>query len=184
VRSASRRGTKIWDRAAFFTSALLLQFLWLLEVLKEEEREGERERGVSKKIKLKWVFSVCTYSYEEKKKFIVRTARRKPRGPLFYALHPTPLLTSDATPELGSFARLEAKWNNWGRFHQHFTPSFYTHRSQKRQKYSQVVSLFFPFGICFCKRFASNVGEIDPWSGRLEETKKKGKGMFFERNVI
>ncbi len=32
-----------------------------------------------------------------------------------------------------------------GQFHQHFSSSFYAHRSQKRKKYSQVVSLF----LCF-----------------------------------
>ena len=36
--------------------------------------------------------------------------------PTFYALHTPSLplaLTSDATPELSSFVRLEAMWNNW-----------------------------------------------------------------------
>jgi len=38
--------------------------------------------------------------------------------------------------------------DTWSRNHQHFMCSFYTHRSQKDKKYSQVISLFCAFGIC------------------------------------
>ena len=50
----------------------------------------------------------------------------------------------------------------WGRFHQHFTRSFYSRRLQKGQKYNQADSLFCAFGICVCKSCLLNVGEIDP----------------------
>jgi hypothetical protein len=39
-----------------------------------------------------------------------------------------------------------------GRFHQHFTSRFYKWRSQKCQKYSQVVCLFCTLGICMHTR--------------------------------
>jgi len=37
-------------------------------------------------------------------------------------------------------------------FHQHFTSSFYSCRSQKHKKYSQAVSIFCTFGFCMCKK--------------------------------
>jgi len=35
----------------------------------------------------------------------------------------------------------------WAQFHQRSLYSFYAHRSQKRKKDSQVVNLFYAFGI-------------------------------------
>ncbi len=51
----------------------------------------------------------------------------------------------------------------WGQFHQHSMSSFYTPRSQKRKKDSQVGSLFYPFGIYEHKSWAWNIDEIDTW---------------------
>ncbi len=49
-------------------------------------------------------------------------------------------------------------------FHQHFMSSFYTHRSQKRKKDSQVVSLFLCFWDLHAPKSCSfNVDEIDPY---------------------
>ena len=54
-----------------------------------------------------------------------------------------------------------------GRFHQHFTSSFYTCRSQNRKKDCQVKQLYCAFGICASKSCSLNVGEIDPRSASL-----------------
>ena len=49
-----------------------------------------------------------------------------------------------------------------GLFHQHFTSSFYTCRSQKRQKSSQVKHLFALSGSECLKAARKHVDEIDP----------------------
>ena len=49
-----------------------------------------------------------------------------------------------------------------GQFHQHFTSSFYVHRSQKRKKESQVKQLFALSGSVGVKSGRKHVGEIDP----------------------
>jgi hypothetical protein len=48
----------------------------------------------------------------------------------------------------------------WGQFRQRFT-SFHVRRSEKLKKDSQVVSIFYTFGICTRKSCAQNVDEID-----------------------
>ena len=50
----------------------------------------------------------------------------------------------------------------WGRFHQHFRSSFYTRRSQKLKKDSQVKQLFALSGSAGVKAVHEHVDEIDP----------------------
>ena len=54
----------------------------------------------------------------------------------------------------------------WGQFHQHFTHSFYGHRSQKCKIDSQVKQLFALLGFVCVKATCKHVDEIDPktWS--------------------
>jgi len=48
----------------------------------------------------------------------------------------------DYGKEGGDNDRSSFRASRLGQFHQHLTHSFYGHRSQKRKKYSQAVSLF------------------------------------------
>ncbi len=57
---------------------------------------------------------------------------------------------------------METCIKTWGQYHQSSMSSFYTHRSQKRKKDSQVAGLFYIFGICACKSCSKNIDEIDP----------------------
>ena len=50
-----------------------------------------------------------------------------------------------------------------GQFHQHFTSSFYTCRSQKRQRDSQVKQLFALLGSVSVKAAHKHVDEVDPY---------------------
>jgi len=50
-----------------------------------------------------------------------------------------------------------------GRFHQHFTSSYYVRRSQKRKNDRNVISLFFALsGFAHVKAAPKHVGEIEP----------------------
>ncbi len=51
---------------------------------------------------------------------------------------------------------------NKGRFHQHFTSSFYVHRSQKCKKTLVTTQSFAIFGSSCTKAAHKHVGEIDP----------------------
>ena len=51
--------------------------------------------------------------------------------------------------------------DTWAQFHQCPTYSFYAHRSGKHKKDSQVVNLFYAFGIYERKGSTLNVDEID-----------------------
>ena len=53
-------------------------------------------------------------------------------------------------------------WEYWGQFHQHFTRSFYTHRSQKRKKNSQLKQLVALLGSASVKAACKHFDEIDP----------------------
>jgi hypothetical protein len=60
---------------------------------------------------------------------------------------------------------------NRAQFHQRSMYSFYARRSQKRKKDSQVVNLFYTFGICERKSCTKNIDEIDPvlnWKGEID----------------
>ena len=50
----------------------------------------------------------------------------------------------------------------WGQFQQHFTSSFYSRRSQKRKKDSQVKQLLALLGSARVKAAHIHVDEIDP----------------------
>ena len=67
----------------------------------------------------------------------------------------------------------KASYLAWGQFHECFTSSFYTHRSQKRQKDSQVKQLFALSGSACVKAARKHVDEIDPWPRRLRDQKIK-----------
>ncbi len=53
-------------------------------------------------------------------------------------------------------------------FHQRSMYSFYARRSQKRKKDSQVVNLFYAFGIYERKSCTKNVDEIVPIKGYID----------------
>jgi len=47
--------------------------------------------------------------------------------------------------------RLQLKRDTWVQFSQHFSRSFYAHKSQKHKKGWQLDCIFCTFGICQCK---------------------------------
>jgi len=49
-----------------------------------------------------------------------------------------------------------------GQFHEHFTSSFYVHRSQKRKKTDGMTMFFALLESACVKAFHKKVGEIDP----------------------
>ena len=67
-----------------------------------------------------------------------------------------------------------------GQFHQHFTSSFYTHRSQKREKDIQVKQLFALLGSVCVKTACKHVVEIDPRSRFHQPMGAKYKCTFPE----
>ena len=60
----------------------------------------------------------------------------------------------------------------WGQFHHYFTSSFYTSRSQKRKKDSQVKQLFALSGSVRVKAAHKHADEIDPKEGRHNTIKE------------
>ncbi len=76
---------------------------------------------------------------------------------------------------MAALASAEAKdFSETGaQFHQSSRYSFYASRSQKRKKDSQVVILFYAFGIYQHKSCTQNVDEIDPgWKATKAKAKK------------
>ena len=88
-------------------------------------------------------------------------------GLAFVTTHRTSDLSATASrrTSAGSRARVTSKTlSTLGKFHQHFTSSFYAHRSQKRQKDSQVKQLFALLGSVSIKAARKHVKDLSTLS--------------------
>jgi len=102
---------------------------------------------------------------------VARKIRRALLGVVGAVVVGLQVLAEPRVPEVRSLNQLpKVVAESWCQFHQHFTHSFYTRRSQKRKNDSQVVSLFYTLGICVHKSFAHKMFDIDPRLEFLENT--------------